>query len=221
MEDKPLARSALNLLVNRLVDSALASCTCYASGKLIDIGCGTKQYERLFAPFVETHIGVDHEGTPHGLESADIIASAYEIPVESGSFDTVLCTCVLEHLEDPPRALKEARRVVRRDGYAIYVAPFIWHLHEEPRDFYRFSSYGLRYLFEDAGFEVVEVRPLGGFWATFGQLLAYRLYRFYRRPIRPLVAAVAVLIQAAAACLDRIDAAPKWTANYLVVARAR
>jgi len=36
-------------------------------------------------------------------------------------------------------------------GIAIYSVTFVWHLHEEPRDFYWFSKYGLRYLLEKTG----------------------------------------------------------------------
>jgi SAM-dependent methyltransferase len=84
---------------------------------------------------------------------------------------------VLEHLEEPEAAIRECHRVLRPGGTAIYTVPFIWHLHEEPRDFFRYSKYGLRYLFEKVGFEIVELRALSGFWVTFGQLFVYNLYR--------------------------------------------
>ena len=41
-----------------------------------------------------------------------MLATAYDIPLEDGSFDTVLMTEVLEHLEDPARAIAEARRLL-------------------------------------------------------------------------------------------------------------
>jgi ubiquinone/menaquinone biosynthesis C-methylase UbiE len=218
-----MAREVKNVLVNRIMDAALEHAAPWASGRLLDIGCGTKPYREIFAPFVSEHVGVDHEESPHGLTEADLVGSAYSIPVPDAAFDTVLCTAVLEHLEEPAEALKEARRVLRAGGVAIYTAPFIWHLHEEPRDFYRYSKHGLRYLFERAGFEIVELKPLAGFWVTFGQLLVYYLYRFDNgRAVRrgPLTG-IGLGIQGLAWALDRLDRAEDWTWMYLVVARAR
>ena len=67
---------------------------------------------------------------------------------------------------------------------AIYTIPHIWHLHEEPRDFYRFTKHGIRYLFTKVGFEVEEITPLSGFWVTWGTMLAYYVDRLNRVIVR-------------------------------------
>lgn len=211
-----------NLLVHHIAGRELRRASArYLRGKLLDIGCGTKPYADVVAPHVSEHVGVDHAQSLHDLSSVDRLGTAYGIPAEDREFDSVLCTSVLEHLEEPERALRECYRVLRPGGHAIYTVPFIWHLHEEPRDFYRFSKYGLRYLFEKAGFEVVEIVALSGFWVTFGQLLVYNLYRFNRGPVKAVhaLAPLGLSVQAAAWVLDRIDRNEKWTWCYLVVAR--
>jgi hypothetical protein len=111
--------------------------------------------------------------------------------------------------------------VLKPGGVAIYTAPLIWHVHEEPRDFFRYTRYGLEYLFRKAGFEVLEIKALSGFWVTFGQLFVYNLYRWNRGPLRwtPFIPALGLFIQGAAYLLDRIDRAEAWTWMYLVVAR--
>ena len=144
--------SSKNYLVNKIVMSEFATIIpVYAKGRLIDIGCGNKPLNHFLSQYVTEHIGVDHEGTLHDKSKIDLFGTAYNIPVDDGYFDTALCTAVLEHLEEPSDAIKETHRVLKTGGYAIYTVPFFWHLHEEPRDFYRYTKYGLKYLFEKNG----------------------------------------------------------------------
>lgn len=213
---------AKNVLVYRLHDERLRRLAGrYLRGRLLDIGCGVKPYRELVAPFVTEHVGVDHAGTMHDKGAIDLLGTAYEIPCADGSFDSALSTSVLEHLEEPERALRECYRVLAPGGHAIYSVPFIWHLHEEPRDFYRFSEHGLRYLFEKVGFEVVELVPLSGFWATFATMLSYNLSRLSRGPLKKLriVDALQLGIQGAAFLLEAVDRSEAWTCLYMIVAR--
>jgi ubiquinone/menaquinone biosynthesis C-methylase UbiE len=71
--------------------------------------------------------------------------------------DAVLSTQVLEHVADPLSVLAEFFRVLKPDGRLWLTAPFVWYLHEEPYDYYRFTSHGLRFLLERAGFIEIEV----------------------------------------------------------------
>lgn len=48
--------------------------------------------------------------------------SIYDLPFPDGSFDTVLCTDLLEHLDDPQRAVSELVRVSSR--WALVTAPY-------------------------------------------------------------------------------------------------
>lgn len=193
----------------------------YARGTLVDVGCGEKPWVEVFSSHVEEHIGVDHEASPHGLNRVDVIAGAYEIPLADESADTVLLSAVLEHLERPADAIAEAHRLLRPGGHLILTAPFFWPLHEEPRDFYRYSPYGLRYLLEQAGFEVVEVVPLSGAWTTFALELSYALTKYRRGPLRPFVDLVTRLVQWTAPRWDRFDFQPRFSWNHLAVGRRR
>ena len=156
-----MAKKLENLLIYQIHDRQLLKyASKHFSGKLVDIGCGTKPYKALLIHIVQEHIGVDHHETLHDKSNIDRFGTAYEIPADDGEFDCALCTAVLEHLEEPEMALRECFRVLKPGGIAIYSVPFIWHLHEEPRDFYRFSKYGLKYLFEKVGFEIIEIKPM-------------------------------------------------------------
>lgn len=217
-----MAEEIKNILIYHLHDRQLMHyASKYLSGRLIDIGCGEKPYKDLLASYVTEHIGLDHNQTFHDKSNVDIFGTASEIPAKDESFESAICTAVLEHLEEPELALRECYRVLKRNGIAIYSVPFIWHLHEEPRDFYRYTKHGLRYLFEKTGFEIIEIKALSGFWATFSQLLVYNIYRINRGPLRliPIIPLIGLCIQGLGYILNLIDKSELWTWAYIVVVR--
>ena len=194
----------------------------YFSGRMVDIGCGTKSKSALVGEFVQEHVGVDHPDTLHDKSKIDLFGTAYDIPVDDESFDCALCTAVMEHLEEPQKALIETNRVLKPGGYALYTMPFFWHLHEEPRDFFRYSKYGIQHLFEHAGFEIIEITPLSGFWVTFGTAWNYYALRFQRGIFAPLVKGMIAVNNWLMTRLDRGALRDeKFTWMYLVVARKR
>ncbi|MBC7606934.1 MAG: class I SAM-dependent methyltransferase [Burkholderiales bacterium] len=170
----PSQKDPLNYLVNIIFERKFEALSQkYLNGKMIDIGCGEKPYKTMLAKYIGAHIGVDHHDCSHDQTNIDLFGSAYSIPVDNNSFDSAICTAVLEHLEEPEQAIRECFRVLKNDGFAIYSVPFIWHLHEEPRDFFRYSTYGLQHLFQKSGFKIIEIAPLSGFAVTFIQLHLY------------------------------------------------
>ena len=195
--------------------------TQYLKGDLIDIGCGEKPHEKMLSQYINKHIGLDHKNTLHNKNNIDLFGTAYEIPAKDNTFDSAICTAVLEHLEEPELALHECYRILNKTGIAIYTVPFIWHLHEEPRDFYRFSKYGLKHLFNKVGFEIVELKALSGFWVTFGQLFVYKIYQSNKGIMKliPIIPLLGFIIQRVSYILDLIDRKEKWTWMYQIVVR--
>src|SRR4029077_12413199 len=118
--------------------------------------------------------------------AVDVDATAYDIPLPDGEAQTVLLTEVLEHLERPADALAECFRLLAPGDDIIATTPLFWPVHDA-RDFYRYTPQGLRYLFEGAAFEVVELRPLGGLWSTVAIEVSYGLQRYRRSWSAPAV----------------------------------
>lgn len=215
-----------NWLIYKLHDAALKKVASkYFKGVLIDIGCGEKPYSNIVKPYISKHIGLDYVDTLHNKSNIDVFGTAYDIPIENEYFDTIMCTAVLEHLEEPNKAIQEANRVLKKSGYAIYTVPLFWHLHEEPRDFYRYTKYGLEYLFRKNGFEIIEIKPLSGFWVTFGQEFVYYLYRFRKggklNPFWWIIPLIGSFILVICYLLNKIDNSKEFTWMYLLVAKKK
>src|SRR5690606_30772767 len=137
-----------------------------AGGLMLDIGCGTKPYRQLFAGQVTRHVGVDVPGSLHGRQATDAFSTATDLPFRDESFDFVLCTEVLEHVPDPHRAYAEIARVLKPGGRALITTPFMYRVHEQPYDFYRYTPFSHAALASWAGLHVEEVSPRGGYFSV-------------------------------------------------------
>lgn len=173
-------KSALKLRVwhpDYLVYSALlptlAEFCVKLQGSLLDLGCGNSPYRPLLTNVLH-YVPYDLTTT---ASRPDVVGVAQNLPFHSCSFDSVLCTQVLEHVPDPWYMLKEIHRVLRPGGKLLLSAPQAWRLHEEPFDFYRYTKYGLQYLVQEAGLQMVETIPQGGVWLLLGQSLNNTLWQ--------------------------------------------
>lgn len=126
--------------------------------RLLDVGCGPKPYLPFFAPEAE-HVGVDVVENP----SAELRGSVEELPVADASFEVVLCTQVLEHCDDPARAVRELRRAVAPGGRVLASTHGVQVYHPSPTDYWRWTHTGLEKLFRDNGdwARLEVVAPLG------------------------------------------------------------
>ena len=123
----------------RTAERELAFLTPYlAPGKaVIDCGCGPGSITLGLADAVRPGevLGIDIE--PRQLEVARSAAgrrgtdnvrfeqaSIYELPAHDGAFDIAVAHFVIEHVSDPPRALREMRRVLRPGGVAAIKDPY-------------------------------------------------------------------------------------------------
>jgi SAM-dependent methyltransferase len=147
------------------------------SGRLLDVGCGHKPYQRLFTA-ATGYVGMEFDSPEtRSKKRADVYYDGLHFPFPDASFDSALLTQVLEHVFNPDVFLSELSRVMRPGSMILVTAPFAWDEHEQPHDFARYSSFGVRHVLEKAGFEVVEGRKASANLAAQFQLICCYIHK--------------------------------------------
>lgn len=219
-------RQAYNWLAYDCADRFLQNNSSHYKGVIFDLGCGEAPHKEFFLNYADQYVGVDWAGSYHNTK-ADIAADLNKpLPIDSEVADSLVSMSVLEHLCEPQMMLNEAFRILKPGGVMVLQVPWQWWIHEAPYDFFRYTPYGLKYLFENAGFEDINVAPQSGFFTMWLLKLNYFSLRFIRgpKPLRWAIKAVLLplwyLGQKAAPHLDKLD--KNWaleTSGYFVTAR--
>jgi SAM-dependent methyltransferase len=146
--------------VHRRVTAAIER---YARGRCLDAGSGRGPFISLLRQRGCQVVRLDQESRG---AAPDILGDVQDLSaLPAASFDTVLCTQVLEHVPHPRRALLELSRMLRPGGHLILSAPHLSMVHEAPLDFFRFTRFALERLAREAGLEVIELSEAGGLLA--------------------------------------------------------
>src|SRR5205823_6133959 len=129
----------------------------YVTGRTLDVGCGRKPYEPLFAATEYVGLEIDTPETRQARR-ADHFYDGQAFPFPDAEFDSVITSQVLEHVFTPDAFLEEIRRVLKPGGALLLTIPFVWDEHSQPFDYARYSSFGLQSLLQKHGFEIIEHR---------------------------------------------------------------
>jgi len=95
----------------------------------------------------------------------------------------------------------------------------MWHVHEAPHDYYRYTRYGLEYLLKKVGFYEIDIRENTGFWQMWILKFNYHTTRFARGPLKFIWIPIWWFGQIIAPFLDKYDRHPEECASYTVLAR--
>ncbi|MDB4178061.1 class I SAM-dependent methyltransferase [Gammaproteobacteria bacterium] len=147
------------------------------SGSILDIGCGDKPYKDLFVN-VNNYIGLEIDDRRNReMSLADYFYDGKEFPFENKSYDGILSNQVFEHIFNPNEFLKEVNRVLKQDGLFLITVPFVWDEHEQPYDYARYSSFGIKHVLNKHGFEIVKNIKTNNGIGTIAQLLNTYIFK--------------------------------------------
>jgi SAM-dependent methyltransferase len=204
-----------------------------APDRVLDAGCGRGE---LLQDFARAGVPVEYYGVDLGVGDpawefrVSAIADLHQLPFACDAFDKVVCSEVLEHVDEPERVFAELVRVLRPGGQLLIAVPFVWHTHQEPFDRYRFSRFALERLVHKYELDLESLQAAGGYFTVLRYLLSHPLFiEDWPVPLRSLARAHQKLWSRFDETLggplfyllDQLDRSRKLTIGYFLRARKR
>jgi len=192
----------------------------YSEGRLIDLGAGNLLYKSFLKQYCEVYESLDIQENPN----LDYVQDIQDTDLDSEVFDTVFCRNVLEHVENPRRAMSEISRILKDGGVAIVSVPHLAYLHNEPADYYRFTEYGLEEIASDTKLEVIKIEEAGGLFSFLGYIFSTVLLGLtYNIPIVFSASfKLNFLVQLSCLKIDKITGTGKYMPlNYIAVLKKK
>lgn len=201
-------------------------------GNILDIGCGSMPYKKLFSD-AKKYIGIDFKSysknSTFSKNEPDVYfpssyARTYELPFSSSSFDAALSFQVLEHHKNPEKLIQQCIRVTKTGGLVILSFPFIWGLHEEPSDYFRFTEYEIQELARKYKFKILDIKRQGSIFSTIASLLNDYLSNFSNKNALTFIISASIyplFLLSSYTCLllDKIFKSRQIFLNYIIVLR--
>ncbi len=108
----------------------------YLRGRVLDFGCGEQPYKEY----------VTGEYFPYD--------PLLELWANIGPYDAILCTQVLQYIENPVLQLRAFREMLKPGGKLVLTYPTNWD-EVESNDFWRFTRAGMELMLIREGFKVL------------------------------------------------------------------
>jgi len=143
--------------IHRILMGSKLSDFNFTPGYTLDISSEKHaNYEKDWNIELKNLINIDIEGKPN------ILADINNLPFKNNTISNFGCFNVLELLQFPKVAVQEIHRVLNKTGYLVGYVPFLYPIHNQPVDYWRFSNQALYQILSIVGFENIIIEPLGG-----------------------------------------------------------
>ncbi len=181
-----------NIYIHSFIKEILSEINFIEKSIALDLGCGERPYKDLLNNKFASVVNADYEKRCKDL---DCYADAKNTPFATDTFDAVLLSEVIEHVENPGSVVNEIYRILKPGGYLILTWPLIYGLHEIPTDFIRYTEFGMDQLLRKNSLIIYKIKRIGDILAVIhtliGQILSAIIESFKRarlmgRIVRPV-----------------------------------
>lgn len=149
----------------KILEALIRFCGLPQNAQILDVGCGTGSVIQFLQKF----------GAPEGIDISEeavrfcqkrgiskvSVGNASSLPYKDKSFDFVIASDLLEHIEDDVIAIQQMHRVLKKGGFLIITVPahkFLWSEHDEALGHRRrYTRNELLTKLKTAGFEVERI----------------------------------------------------------------
>ena len=133
----------------------------FFKGNVLDVGCGLSPFKFMLDPSQTKYFGIDiADAEKFDYKNPDITPfNGEDIPFKNDEFDGVLCTEVLEHVQNYQKLIDEMYRVMKKGSKAIITIPWSARYHYIPYDFFRYTPSSLKTMFKQ--FSEVKIQNRG------------------------------------------------------------
>ena len=194
--------------------------------KLIDIGSDTSPYRKIFKNVHYFTLDIKQNNTKTIAFAIDLDQGMQKIA--NDSFDYMLCTQVLEHLQKPHLFFSESARILKKNGRIFLTTNFIYPIHMAPHDHFRFTKFGLITLGEKNGFVIEHIKPQGGIFHVLSYIISSLPIRLLFKRSRPATliylisfSPLIIILNVLSYVFDLLDYDKELTMNYEVVYRKK
>jgi ubiquinone/menaquinone biosynthesis C-methylase UbiE len=176
------------LTVYRAVAALLPS----FKGDVLDVGSGQSPYRFLLDATRAKYHGIDiRDAGKFDYHNSDItVFNGEDIPFEAEKFEGVICTEVLEHVQNYQKLVDEIHRVMKQGAVAVITVPWSARYHYIPYDYFRYTPSSLRAMF--SSFRQAKIANRGTDVVTIASKIIVLWFRnllpdrWWRYPLVPL-----------------------------------
>jgi SAM-dependent methyltransferase len=186
----------------------------HIEGRVLDLGAGSAKYKEIISQKASEYRSCDAVKNKNIDDVCDVLNLHY--PEES--FDTVISTQVMEHVNNPFLMASQIGKILKVGGKVILTAPFLIPLHSGPDDYFRFTKNGLSEIFKQSGFAIIESGYYGGFPAVISEMIHFSWFNPYKHQ-GVWARCIMMMIEKAAVFLDKIFPGEIIFSNSYVVAQ--
>ena len=137
--DKKMSRKKLNDFIKKDINDFKSK----TNPKILFVGSGGKlqSYVKNFSSYLYS-IDIDPSRNPDQI--IDLTDPNFCKKYLGAKVNLVCIFEVLEHTKNPHLAIKNVYDLIEKGSLVLLSTPFIFNIHDEPNDFYRFTKYGLK-----------------------------------------------------------------------------